>query len=658
MLNVYGPTETTVWSITADLSEWDRGIGKPSQNTTCFILNRFQKLMPQYETGVLYIGGDGLGTYPFDDKNNNQSFHYVESVGRFLYNSNDTAYLDNNYFINYVSRVDSQVKINGVRIELGELESAAKRYPQIKLCAAAVKSIESIGNRLVFYYTSDVEIDRATFTDKIFVRLPAAYIPNFFVRLPSIPLTSSNKIDRKSLPLPKLDAEELVLPRTPVEQALYNSCKRTKKGIAIGINKPLSEYGFQSTDMPQILTYLLEQSIDIQDFRILNNGATIEQIANAIVSRTDYSERSAKQFPNTFFSHYHDVSKIKTCLLTGASGFLGVHILHELIKFTDANVICLIHNSEISKAYSDYWHGEQLPENRVTFVRGSLDADNFGLSDDDLELIETVDSIINCAASVKYFGDYETIQRNNVLSVKHLLDFAIRQNILLNHISTLSVLGQSDDNAMLDERSFWVGQNEIFANQYIESKFNAENEIRKRISDGLKYRIIRVGRLAWRHEDGVFQPNFNDNEFYSILRVFLVLQKAPKELADVQLEISPIDECAKAIRILCNQKNYNGIFHVMNPNFISIGSVISILNEEGAGISLVPMTEFMDAFNGLDNDSRLKSLLQMCCVRNNEFHVENNPRITNHKTSTILKSFNWSKLDRDYIKWFLSINHS
>ena len=89
---------------------------------------------------------------------------------------------------------------------------------------------------------------------------------------------------------------------------------------------------------------------------------------------------------------------------------------------------------------------------------------------------EEVDAIINCAALVKYYGDAEAFHKANVMSVKNLAEFAIKRNIIFNHISTLSVLGE-DSSSPIDEHSFYINQDEVFNNQYIESKFLGEFEI-------------------------------------------------------------------------------------------------------------------------------------------------------------------------------------
>jgi len=670
LINVYGPTETTVWSAAANITAGDKGIGFPAQNTRCYILNRFQKFIPNYETGILYIGGDGLGCYCFDPINQKEKYIYVEGIDEQIYNSGDTAYLDNKYFLIYGSRADSQVKINGVRIELGDIESLAKRSPHIKDCAAAVKDIPSVGRRLALFYTSDSNIEISTFRT-LLSQLPDAYIPSYFIRLSVLPLTSSNKIDRKSLPIPEIENnDEIVLPTTKLEKVLYAAINQLldENGLktAISINTPISNYGINSHQKGSINSYLESKGFSFPDaHKLINVHKSIFEISKSLEATTK-QKTIVYDFPKHSFERYLKKGQISRVLLTGAAGFLGSHVLASLLINTKAEIICLYHNSSISEIFEKYHTDVVLDEKRVKYVYGTLSEKNFGLSDDDLELVESVDSIINCAAFVKYYGEEETFYKSNVLSVKNLCEFAIKNKIVLNHISTLSVLG-SEANREITEKDFWFGQNEIFNNQYVESKFLAENEIIKSAENGLKYRVFRVGRLAWRR-DGIFQHNCNENEFYATLKIFEHLNLVPKELLDISIEISPIDGCANAIVMLSSGNIINGTFHIMNDNLVTLSFIIECMNESGCRIKSVPMTKFMQEYNRIpdyktntirDDDqareSIYKSVTNVCCISENEFHIEHNDYITNNLTKKALPTrFKWPEIDCEYFRCMFS----
>lgn len=650
LINVYGPTESTVWSAAANITKGDKGIGVPAQNTRCYVLNRYQKFLPNYETGILYIAGDGLGRYCFDPDNQREKFIIVNGIDEEIYNSGDTAYLNSDNYIIYGARADSQVKINGVRIELGEIESVAIKYSHIKECAVAVKEIPGIGRRLVLYYTSDVRINSGEFKT-ILSSLPDAYIPNYYVQLERLPVTSSNKVDRKSLPVPETnDDEELVLPQTDFEKVLYAAVhhvlQESHVEFAVSVTRPIADYGITSRQTSAILSYLEGQGLTNGNYRkIVNVHMSISEMAKGF--ETIDNSAITREFPRYSFDKYDDKSLYSCVLLTGASGYLGAHVLENLLKNTKAHIICLYHNSDIKKSYERYNMSIPFDSSRVDCVYGSLSEENLGLLDDDLELAESAEIIINCAAYVKYFGDAERFYMTNVLSVKNLISFAIKNRMVLNHISTLSVLGTGSNN-VITEKDLWFEQNEIFENQYIESKFYAENEIMKMREAGLKYRIIRVGRLAWRR-DGVFQHNRDDNEFYSTLKLFDTLDMVPSELLNTQIEVSPVDGCADAIVALSNCKKLNGVFHVMNENTVALSKIIESMNSVGCSIKEVPMSEFMEFYNLLSDDNVYKAVTKICCVSNNEFKIEHNDCVTNIITRSILpKRFKWPVVDEAY----------
>lgn len=669
LINVYGPTETTVWSAAANITKNDQGIGVPAQNTRCYILNRYNKFVPNYETGILYIAGDGLGCYCFDKEKQNEKYIHVDGIDEQIYNSGDTSYLDSNYYIIYGSRADSQVKINGVRIELGDIESVAKKSKSIKDCAAAVKEIPNAGRRLVLYYLSNVIIKTEEFRS-ILSELPDAYIPSFFVKLEKLPLTSSNKIDRKSLPVPEIkNNDEIILPRTELEKALHTIVKRlveerfVNNEISsvqeVSINKALSTYGINSNQKGAINSYLTRNGFyHPENHKIIKMTMSIAEIAEKIENLDD--SRSVKRnFPAYSFDNYKNKNNVSSIFLTGGAGFLGTHVLASLLKNTKAHIICLYHNSSIKKAYEGYNMDVKLDESRITYVYGSLSEENLGLSDDDIELVESADSIINCAACVKYYADEDIIYRANVLSVKNLISFAIKNKIVLNHVSTLSVLG-NEIGREVTEKDFWHGQNEIFMIPYVESKFTAENEIILSAENGLKYRIFRVGRLSWR-KDGVFQHNCNENEFFATLKIFELLGLVPEELLDIKMEISPIDGCANAIVALSNCKSINGTYHIMNENLVTLKFIINSMNKAGCNIKAVPMSTFLSKFNKLPNHntssssdkysdaSVFKAVTSTCCVVNDMFNIEHNEHITNKLTIKALPSkFKWPEVDEEY----------
>ncbi|MBR3132944.1 MAG: AMP-binding protein [Clostridia bacterium] len=650
IINLYGPTETTVWSTSACITEGDKGIGKPSSNQNCYILNRYMKIIPKYETGILYISGDGLGKYCFDELNQKIKYIHWNEINDTVYNTGDTAYIDSDDYIIFGTRADTQVKINGVRIELTEIENVALELKEIKECAAIAKDVPNLGKRLIMYYTENKPIGETEIRKYLKSKLPETYVPSFIIKFTKMPLTSSNKIDKKALPLPKIteENEKIVLPTTSIEKAIYNAFKKAKPEINIGISTNY-EGIFDSLDLTCIYSELSDLGYNIS-LELLAHSNTIEEITKKLQNNNNNKTIDINKYPKYSFNNYSDVLDYKNILLTGATGFLGIHILENLLKNTSSNIICLVHNNKnIESIYNSYHMETPYDRNRITVIQGSLEKENFGLNYKDGKIIKDADTIINCAAYVNYFGNKSMFENSNILAVRNLADFAIKHNIILNHVSTLSVLGTTASEP-INEFNLFFGQN-IHYNQYIESKFMGELELQAASKRGLKYRNFRIGRLAWRIKDNQFQLNADSNEFYSSLLLFKEMHMVPSSIINTNIEISPIEYCANAICKLIHQNRINGNFHIMNDNLIQLKDVITYLNLYNSNIKVVPEGVFMRSFS--NSNSKLK-MRNMICISNGKYQIEANPYVKNDITRLLLEEsgFKWPKIERDYFGIF------
>lgn len=648
IINLYGPTETTVWSTTACVTKGERGIGKPSANQNCYILNRYMKLLPKYETGIVYISGDGLGEYCFDELNQKLKYIKCDEIDEQLYNTGDTAYIDSDDYIMFGARADTQVKINGVRIELTEIENVALELKEIKECVAITKDIPNVGKRLIMYYTENQPIDEATIKKYLRSKLPETYVPSFIMKFSEMPLTSSNKIDKKALPMPELERKEdnIVMPQNLLEKTIYNAIKKIKPYITLGVNSSY-EGEFDSLDLTCIYSELADKEYDIT-LEMLANSTTIAEVVEKFKNKNKSTDLN--KYPKYSFDKYSDVLDYNNILLTGVTGFLGIHILENLLKNTTSNIICLVHkNKNLKSIYNSYSMETPYDESRISVIQGSLEKEDLGLSYTDEKIIRKADTIINCAAYVNYFGNKSTFENSNVLSVRNLAKFAMKHNLILNHVSTLSVLG-TDAQEPINEYNLFFGQN-IQQNQYIESKFMGELELQEAAKKGLKYRNFRIGRLAWRVKDNKFQNNADSNEFYSSLMLFKEMHMVPSNIINTSIEISPIEYCADAICKLIRQNRVNGNFHIMNNNVVSVKDIISYLNEYDSNIKIVPKEIFMKAFNNNNDELKMRNMI---CVSNGEYQMEANPFVKDDMTRILLEDtgFRWPRINKQYFKIF------
>ncbi|MGB5325667.1 MAG: amino acid adenylation domain-containing protein [Pseudomonadales bacterium] len=208
--NMYGPTETTVWS-TAYRIDPDQPlyIGKPIANTQCHVLDDRLEPQPIGVPGELYIGGDGVTAGylnqpeltaerfvkdPFSNNENSQ-----------LYRTGDLVRWHSDGQLQFLGRIDNQVKLRGFRIELGEIETAISKHPDIGESVAAVREDKPGDQRLVAYLTlsSGDPIEKQQLRSFLADSLPGYMIPQLFVTLKALPRTPNGKIDRKNLPAPE-----------------------------------------------------------------------------------------------------------------------------------------------------------------------------------------------------------------------------------------------------------------------------------------------------------------------------------------------------------------------------------------------------------------------------------------------------------------------
>ncbi|SHL28937.1 amino acid adenylation domain-containing protein, partial [Xylanibacter ruminicola] len=197
--NVYGPTECSLFStfyrITGDFNS--SIIGRPLDNYQLYVVNTNLHLLPQGIAGELLIGGEGLSRgylHPSDK----DAARFLTFRGERCYRTGDLCRWNKQGELEYLGRIDTQVKLRGYRIELGEIESQSLKYGGIKQTVASVYN----GQLLCLYYTADSDIDEGTLKEFLAQSLPDYMVPAAYIHLDELPLTPNGKVDRKKLPAP------------------------------------------------------------------------------------------------------------------------------------------------------------------------------------------------------------------------------------------------------------------------------------------------------------------------------------------------------------------------------------------------------------------------------------------------------------------------
>lgn len=674
IFNGYGPTETSICVTIKNLSEQGPiTIGKPLANTQIYILDENLNPVPIGVKGEIFISGDGLARgYINNEGLTRERFlpnPYVP--GSKMYKTGDLARWLDNGEIEYIGRNDNQVKIRGLRIELGEIENCLVKHGLIKEAVVLCNEDNNKKKYLCAYLTESGKVSSSALREYLSRVLPDYMIPGHFIVLESLPLTPNGKVDRNALPKP--DQGEHVLtyvpPRNALEQELAKRWEEALELTRVGIDDNFFALGGDSLTVLEIISGLFpnDWGLSAQDFY---DYATIRRLAgkisgsgvNPIVSKKD-----EQAFMKIASVPQCQLSNINTgnILLTGATGFLGIHILNELLSTTNDKVYCLIRGENPEKKLYqliNYYFpslSRSVLIGRVIVINGDVSQENFGLSSrDKVNLTQAVTRVIHTAALVSHYGENDEFYRINVKGTQEVVNFCIENGKKLNHISTISVSGNymiyDHELRTFTEHDLYIGQS-YQENAYIRTKFEAENLILKAADNGLNATIFRVGLLTGRYTDGQFQINIEQNALYRQLKAILILETVPEDYLQENLEFTPVDYCARAIvhLIQANSKSLP-VYHVFNHKTINVGEVLQVFKAVGVNIKALPQKSFDSLIVSISTTNSGKEILSGIISNlstNGSLGFVSNVQVDSSLTIKYLSSngFEWPDIHSEYI---------
>jgi amino acid adenylation domain-containing protein len=255
--NLYGPTETTIYSTGTEIHEPTQiSIGYPIANNQAYVLDSKLHLAPVGIFGELYLGGDGLARgYLSQPALTAEKFvpdPYGKTEGARLYRTGDLVRRMPDGNIDFLGRLDNQVKLRGFRIELGEIEALLNSFPGVRQCVVAMRG-ESAGNmQLVAYLVPErgIRLENTELRGTLAERLPEYMVPSAFVQVDHLPLTPNGKVDRKALPGPEKSSGKLmptyVAPRNTAELWLAQLWEQILGVRPVGVTNTFFELGGHS----------------------------------------------------------------------------------------------------------------------------------------------------------------------------------------------------------------------------------------------------------------------------------------------------------------------------------------------------------------------------------------------------------------------------
>lgn len=631
IFNTYGPTEISVSCNAKELTGADHvTIGAPLLNVHEYVVDADDNPLPPNMVGELLVGGMGVAR-GYVNLAGQTDERFVLFQGERVYRTGDYARWTEEGEIEVLGRNDNQIKLRGLRIELEEIEKAILRVSGVRNCAAAIRNLNG-NDHICAWYLADGMLDPVVIRESLSRTLPAYMIPAAYRQIEAMPKTQSGKNDLRMLPDPELlRSGRCEAPRNALEKELCAVFAKVLGLEQVGASDGFFDLGGSSLAVTRIIIEARERGIrgknetaltygDVfahpspRELAVLLEGGGTEVAPPQTDTDYDYSAIHRILAEGDMHAFRNGARRpVGNVLLTGATGFLGAHVLHALLQNGQGTVYCLVRRGRYESVESRLKHilyyyfedsFEELFGSRIHVVEGDIT---------DAALLERIqvcpiDTVINCAANVTHFARDTGILDVNTGGVLKLVGLALAKGIRLVQISTTSVAGFSianvpDTHLRMDETMLHFGQN--LENQYVHSKFMAERLILEAVTErGLDAKIMRVGNLMARSHDGEFQINSRANSFIGRLRAYESIGCFPYSSFLHQTELAPIDSTARAVLLLAEAPEKCRIFHPYNNHMLFMGDIIACMQAEGLKIEMVEDEIYEKALSAAMRDKK------------------------------------------------------
>jgi len=694
VFNIYGPSEITVLSNVQNLNgEPEITTGPPIMNTQIHILDKNLNRVPIGVVGEIYISGIQVGVgYLGKEELTNQKFLQNKFGKGRMYKSGDIGRWTFEGKIQCLGRIDHQIKLRGLRIELGEIENKMEQYPGV---SAAIVNKITINDKdsLCGYYVTDGTSNISELEIKSYLKkyLPQYMVPSYIVHLEKMPYTINRKIDRKALPMPNIE-EENFKEKEPDkydndELKLLQIWKNILHLDKINLNDNFFDIGGDSISAIKMQIEALKYNFNFE-YADIFKYPTIKELAskkrynkNNNIQKYDYSEIN-KILKRNNLENLKKIQKynVKDVLLIGGTGYLGIHILYEYLKYENGKIYCLVrrkNNEEplirLQQKIAFYFGNDYYEKNkdRIQVVEGDIVEENLAINSKDYKMLKNnITTVINAGALVKHFGISKLFNDINVKGTENVVEFCKKENKRLIHISTISVSGNGEKEETVEETTENINSKKIFKESdlyigqnisgiYTITKFEAEKIVLKAIKSGLNAQILRMGNITNRYSDGVFQQNVEENAFAKRLKSFIELGMFPKYLLDHAIELGPVDLCAEAvIKILEYDSNCN-VLHIYNSKLLPIKLLVNTMKELGINIEAVDDETMSRKLKEILNDNFKKEILSGIIHdidSKKRLIYTSNIRVSYDFSEKYLEKigFSWKNIDREYILKYMN----
>lgn len=631
--NGYGPTEATIYTSLHPIQD-EAGpvpIGRPIANVKVYILDSHLAPTPIGVPGELYIGGEGLA-YGYLRRPELTAERFLRdpfdpSPGARLYRTGDLCRYRSDGAIQFLGRLDDQIKLRGFRIELGEIEAVLTAHPAVREAVVVARKDPPGGDRIVAYVVPAGEPAPAIgdLRGALKEKLPEYMIPSAFVMLDALPRTPNNKVNRKALPAPAIaDREAIghdyVAPRDAVEEYLATTWAKILGAPRVGIHDDFFELGGHSlliTALNLEVRRKYQVGLSLRDFfdtptiakfaawirkkqaeRITHVSALAEEGDDplggpAAIERFKFLTKESALDPaiHSGALTYQPVAAPKAVLLTGSTGFIGAYLLRELLDQTTLTVYCLVRaktpeeaKRRINESLKEWNEWKDGCDHRIIPVLGDLTKTRMGLSEDEFRSLgQRLDLIVHSAAMVKFLYPFQTLKPVNVGGTQEVIRLAFEGRIKpFHYISTAAVFPMGRSRVFMEDTS--IDQNLFLNLAYDETKWVSEKMLAKAAERGLPVAIYRMGEVCGHSQTG---QSVTDHALFAFMKGCIQLKTFPR--VDARLDMAPVDYVAQSVvRIAMRPDSVGKAYHISNPEPLPMDQVNTWFWSQGYNFDVVP----------------------------------------------------------------------
>jgi amino acid adenylation domain-containing protein/thioester reductase-like protein len=610
LINAYGPSEAHLCSeerLPADPDTWPAipSIGWVVAGVDARVLVGTEstgQLAPFGVEGELCIAGSVVspGYIGLPEKTSQAMVPDPFVPGQLMYRTGDVVVLAPDGRLHYRGRADDQVKINGYRVEPGEVVAALERVLDVDAAAVIVVSTGT-DRTLHAFVQSDAE-PPPDWRTRLSTVLPGYMIPRQVIRIDAIPVTQNGKTDTRALEswLAEHDSPQ------PTEAYDWADSEREMAKLwteVLGQGPETPEVDFFVLGGHSLLAARLHRLVkqhfdtDVPLSELLSTPTVrgmAESLAGSTAATPDLHEEA--RLHDLVVGERQEPADGKV-LITGATGFLGSHLLDELLRI-GRRVSCLVRADSVDdgrdrlRTTFEKFALDPAPLDDVEICLGDLAQPKFGLGDEFEAWARDVSEVYHAAAHINFIVPYRTVKRTNVDGLRYLLDFCGINRTPLRLISTMGVFPPDSTSGVVGEDAV-PGDPASLGIGYSQSKWVAERLALQAREAGLPVTVHRVGRIAGHSRTGACR---HDDFFWLQMKGFALLGCYPQDIADAQaVDLLPVDYVARAIVRLSEGKPDNENWHLYHAQGLTWPTIIETIRAEGYPLEPAARSAWMAA---------------------------------------------------------------